>query len=233
MTTLLSIETSGSLCSLALHGSGRWFEDTQNVDRMHNMLVLGMLDELFRYAQIAPKDLEAVAFSAGPGSFTGVRIAASLAQGVAYAVGARVLPISSSLALATEALNRVESEPGLNGILTITRSRRDAYYLAGFRRDNGRLIQVSDDRLHLGSSPPQSLAGAGAGAGAGWIAVGDRPGWWTEVATAMQFVDDCTVTARTVGRLAIRGWDAGDGLDPAMALPRYVSGDSPWRRLTD
>ena len=227
MTTLLSIETSGSLCSLALHESGRWFEDTQNVDRMHNMLVLGMLDELFKNAQMTPKDLEVVAFAAGPGSFTGVRIAASLAQGVAFAVDARVLPVSSSRALATEALTGIGSEPGLKGILTITRSRRDAYYLAGFQRDGEQLIRVIEDVLHQGASAPQSLPGAE------WVAVGDRPGWWPEVETTMQFLADCTVTAKTVGRLAMKAWSAGGGLDPAMALPRYVSGDSPWRRLKD
>lgn len=227
MTTLLSIETSGRLCSLALHVSGRWFEDTQNVDRMHNMLVLGMLDGLFRSAQISPKDLEAVAFAAGPGSFTGVRIAASLAQGVAFAAGARVLPVSSSLALATEALNCVESEPGPDGVVTITRSRRDAYYLAGFSRDDGGLIQVAEDVLHQGASAPRTFPGAG------WVAVGDRPGWWSEVETAAQFVADCNITATTVGRLAIEAWAAGDALDAAEALPRYVSGDSPWRKLTD
>jgi tRNA threonylcarbamoyladenosine biosynthesis protein TsaB len=227
MTTLLSIETSGSLCSLALHGSGRWFEDTQNVDRMHNMLVLGMLDELFKNAQMTPKDLDVVAFAAGPGSFTGVRIAASLAQGVAFAVDARVLPVSSSRALATEASKGIGSDPALKGILTITRSRRDAYYLAGFERDGEQLIRVIEDVLHLGASAPQSLPGSG------WIAVGDRPGWWPEVETTMQFLADCTVTARTVGRLAMKAWSAGGGLDPAMALPRYVSGDSPWRRLKD
>ena len=227
MTTLLSIETSGSLCSLALHVSGRWFEDTQNVDRMHNMLVLEMLDGLFRIAQIGPKDLEAVAFAAGPGSFTGVRIAASLAQGLAFAASARVLPISSSLALTSEALNFVESEPAPNGVITITRSRRDAYYLAGFRSNAERLFQVADDVLHQGASAPQTLPGAG------WIAVGDLPGWWSEVDTGVQFAAGCTVTAKTVGRLAIGAWKAGDALDAALALPRYVSGDSPWRKLTD
>jgi len=227
MTTLLSIETSGSLCSLALHASGRWFEDTQNVDRMHNMLVLEMLDGLFRTAQTAPKDLEAVAFAAGPGSFTGVRIAASLAQGLAFAASARVLPVSSSLALATEALHGVESESVPDGVLTLTRSRRDAYYLAGFRRDGERLSQVADDVLHQGASAPETLPGAG------WVAVGDRPGWWSEVETGAQFVAGCTVTAKTVGRLAMGAWKAGDALDAALALPRYVSGDSPWRRLTD
>ena len=132
MTTLLAIETSSALCSLALYRSGRWFEDTQNVGRMHNMLVLDMLDTLMKQAGSVAADLEAIAFAAGPGSFTGVRIAAALAQGIAFAVGARVVPVSSSLALATAALDQRTSDAWPEGILTITRSRRDAYYLAGF-----------------------------------------------------------------------------------------------------
>jgi tRNA threonylcarbamoyladenosine biosynthesis protein TsaB len=226
MTTLLAIETSGSLCSLALLRSGTWTEDTQNVDRMHNMLVLGMLDTLFKNAGVTPRELQAVAFAAGPGSFTGVRIAASLAQGIAFAAGARVVPISSSLALATAALECIGSQPSPKGILTITRSRRDAHYLAGFRAGNGALVQVVDDRLHQGTSAPQSLPGAG------WIAVGDRPEWWTEAGSSMRFLDNCAATAGTVGRLALEAWNAGEVFDPAAALPRYVFGDSPWQRTT-
>ncbi len=227
MTTLLSIETSGALCSLALHRSGRWFEDTQNVARMHNALVLGMLDELVRTAEMEPRDIDAVAFGAGPGSFTGVRIAAALAQGIAFAAGAVVVPVSSSLALATEVLERRLSGTVPDGIFTVMRSRRDAHYLAGFTPVAGGVAQVLEDVLYQGQTAPDSLPGAG------WIAVGDRPAWWADLRNSVTFLEDCSVTAITLGRLALDALARGPGLDASGALPRYLSGDSPWRPARD
>ena len=92
MSALLAVETSGSLCSLAIHVSGRWFEDTHNVERLHNQVVLQSLDRLAASADVPHSGFAAVAFGAGPGSFTGVRIAAALAQGVAFASAGVVVP---------------------------------------------------------------------------------------------------------------------------------------------
>ncbi len=223
MTTLLSIETSSTLCSLALHRSGRWIEHTRNVERQHNMVVLEMLDELMSQAAVSPTELEVVAFAAGPGSFTGIRIAAALAQGVAFAAGASVVPVSSSLALADQALKELGSERQPEGILTITRSRRDAYYLAGFALRGGGLVQVIEDALHQGETAPAALPGPG------WLAVGARPAWLRAGKDGMGFLEGCQVRAVTVGRLGLAAWSRGDGADAAAALPRYVAGDSPWR----
>lgn len=224
MTTLLSIETSSTLCSLALHRSGRWIEHTQNVERMHNMVVLGMLDVLMRDAGASPRELEAVAFAAGPGSFTGVRIAAALAQGIAFAAGAPVVPVSSSLALAAEALAQMRPDEDPRGILTITPSRRDACYLAGFEVREDGLFQTMNDRLHQGDSAPAGLPGPG------WFAAGERPAWLPVDAVGIRFLERCQVRAETVGRLALAAWRQGASVDAAAGLPRYVSGDSPWRR---
>ena len=223
MATLLSIETSGPLCSLALYRADRWFEHTQNVERMHNMVVLGMLDDLLKGAGASPGELDAIAFAAGPGSFTGIRIAAALAQGIAFAADARVVPVSSSLALAAQAVVQLADPPSPEGILTITRSRRDAHYLAGFQSRGGALVQVMDDVLHQGHSVPPNLPGSG------WVAVGHRPEWWGLGTPAMPLLEGCVVDAGAVGRLALDAWLRGHSLDPSGALPRYVSGDSPWR----
>ncbi|MFW6094320.1 MAG: tRNA (adenosine(37)-N6)-threonylcarbamoyltransferase complex dimerization subunit type 1 TsaB [Pseudomonadota bacterium] len=217
MTTLLAVETSGPLCSLAIRASGRWFEDTQNVERLHNQVVLANLDALARAAGVHPRAFDAVAFGAGPGSFTGVRIAAAVAQGVAFACGARVAPISSSRALAATAAAR----HGRCGYLAVTRSRRDAYYLAGYSPDGGNVPeQRLDDRLHQGTFAPDWLKVDE------WVGIGQRPPWWP---TRVRFIDDVAVTARVVGELALHALERGQGLGPAAALPRYVQGDSPWR----
>jgi tRNA threonylcarbamoyladenosine biosynthesis protein TsaB len=216
MANVLAVETSGTLCSLAIHADGRWFEDTQNVERLHNRVVLAVLDRLVDQAGVGRRDFEAVAFGAGPGSFTGIRIAASVAQGVAYAAGARVVPVPSSRALALAA-----GRPGRYGeVVTVTRSRRDAFYLARYRLGADALPErTQGDHLHQGDSAPADL-------GEGTPGVGDRPPWWP---AGHEFLTDVAVTGRVVGELALTMLDAGEAVAPEAALPIYVSGDSPWR----
>jgi tRNA threonylcarbamoyladenosine biosynthesis protein TsaB len=221
MTILLALETSAKLCSLAIHVDGRWIEDTQNVERLHNQVVLGNLEALSRAAGVDRGSFHGVAFAAGPGSFTGIRIAASLAQGIAYACGAGVVPVSSSLALALAAQRHAGMPASTDGVLTVTRSRRDAYYVAGFTRaTQGTVHRVMEDRLIVGVERPADLPPRN------WIGVGDRPPWWPET---QPFIDDAAVTATVVGELALPVFHAGEALPPTAALPVYVSGDSPWK----
>ena len=219
MSALLAVETSGSLCSLAIHVAGRWFEDTQNVERLHNRVVLANLDALTASAGLGRNAFGAVAFGAGPGSFTGVRIAAAVAQGVAFASGAVVVPVRSSQALATAAFARAPASSAAGGLVTVTRSRRDAYYLAGYRSDGGVARQCLDDRLHQGEQTPADLPDD-------WPGAGDRPPWWPK---HQPFFDDVVVTALTIGEVALALLESGAGLPAEAALPVYVAGDSPWR----
>ena len=225
MSALLAVETSGSLCSLAVHVSGRWFEDTQNVERLHNRVVLENLEKLTAAAGVGRNGFTAVAFGAGPGSFTGVRIAAALAQGVAFASTAVVVPVRSSQALAKAAGGRAELPVGTRFLLTVSRSRRDAYYLAGYELlDSGAVELRLEDRLYLGGEPPDDLPGAN------WLGVGDVPPWWP---ADRPFLRSVIVTARVVGELALQRLARGEGLPAALALPVYVAGDSPWRPLDE
>lgn len=222
MSALLAVETSGPLCSLAIHVAGRWFEDTQNVERLHNRVVLNILQSLTVSAGVRRKDFDAVAFGAGPGSFTGIRIAAAVAQGVAFACNALVLPVRSSQALAA-VVERDSRWPQAERVLTVTRSRRDAYYVAGYSfAADGVPVQFLDDRLHQGDEAPPDVLDVP------WPGVGDRPPWWPAV---RPFLDDVPVTARAVGELGLQMKERGEGLPAHAALPVYVSGDSPWRPM--
>ena len=214
MTTMLAIETSGALCSLAIWRDQERFEDTRNVDRMHNQVVLEMLDALTRRAQVAPQDFEVVGFGAGPGSFTGVRIAATVAQSVALAASAVAVPVSSSLALLTAV------KPTEGKVLVTTRSRGDAYYIAGYSRQDTGWELVVPDALH-GSWPTELLHHD-------WICVGDRPSW-EAVGGAPPWRGAGNVNASHIAELAMVEFESGRACGPAEALPRYVGGDTPWR----
>ena len=218
MTTILAIETSRSLCSVAVQRNAELVEDTRKVERLHNEVVLEMIDDVCRAAEIARRAFDVVAFAAGPGSFTGVRIAAAVAQGIAFGADARIVPVSSSRAMACSAINALTASP--SRIITMTRSRADAYYLAGYLREGDSLNLEVDDVLCT-QWPAELLQ-------VDWLAVGDRPPWWPSVPRSVGWGGGVAVTAATIAALGLAEFAAGTAVAPSAGLPRYVSGDSPW-----
>lgn len=100
MQNVLAIESSASLCSLALTVKGMTYSREQEGARSHTQFMLAFVDELLTEADITVQDLTAIAFSAGPGSFTGIRLAASTAKSLAYAAKIPVVAVSSLAVLA-------------------------------------------------------------------------------------------------------------------------------------
>ena len=92
MTVTLCIDTSTTHCSVALAVNDDVFADTQKLEQRHNQEVLPMLDGLYQRAGLAVGSTQLVSFAAGPGGFTGGKIAASIAQGVAMACNCKVVP---------------------------------------------------------------------------------------------------------------------------------------------
>jgi len=100
--TLIAIETSTEYCSVALHHAGRVFARSEHAGQTHSERLLPMLADILSEAGIALKDCEAIAFGAGPGSFTGLRIACSVAQGLAYGVDRPVVAVDTLKAMAEQ-----------------------------------------------------------------------------------------------------------------------------------
>ena len=126
---LLAIETTTEACSVALAVGGHWLEDTRFAPRLHNRYLLAMIDGLLKAASLDRKALQVIAFGGGPGSFTGVRIGAAVAQGIALGAGARVLRVASS-AVAAESLRR--STPRRGGVWLSRTSRPGWSYVARY-----------------------------------------------------------------------------------------------------
>src|SRR6266581_7211284 len=97
-----AIETSSDWCSVALWRDGEIAALERRVPHRHSELALPMLEDLLKTSGLSAAQLDAVAFGAGPGSFTGLRIACGLAQGLALARGLPVIGISTLEALAEE-----------------------------------------------------------------------------------------------------------------------------------
>ena len=215
MTLTLCIETSGPHCSLALETNGHVYARDELLERSHNEHLLAMLDELYQEAGVKPVETELVGFGCGPGSFTGVRIAASACQAIAMRADARVVPVSSSAALAATALNAHEEAPA---VVVAIRSRGDAYYLSRYVRDaHGGVLQTHEDELV--TAAPGWLA-------SGELIAGTVPDWLGVDSPAAGLKPG----ARDMLPLAQATHRSGRSVAPEQALPRYFAGDSPWRK---
>lgn len=103
MTKILAFDTATEACSVALSVNGEVYEQYDVAPRQHASLILGMVDHLLTATEMKLMDLDAIAFGCGPGSFMGLRIAAGVAQGLAFGAGKPVIAVSSLQALAHNA----------------------------------------------------------------------------------------------------------------------------------
>lgn len=228
MTVTLCIETSTAHCSLALAVGDRVFSEHERLLRRHNEQVLPMLDRLYKRANIAPTDTQLIGFGAGPGSFTGVRIAASITQGIALASGSQVVPLAGSEILLRSAMRAglVTTGPWV----TVVPSRADAFYLALYDVDDEAGLSARvEDRLY--THPPDWLSEVSL-SGQALHGLGPQPTWLTE---GVRFDANCEVELSALAMVDItrQMHDEGMSRSPERALPIYVEGDSPWRKVVN
>lgn len=129
MSTILAIETSADLASAALlHNGAITVKESAGVTN-HSQSILPMVQALLADADIALSACDALAFGSGPGSFTGVRTACGIAQGLAFGADLPVLPIVTLQALAQSC----HEESGAHDVLAIIDARMGEVYWAQYR----------------------------------------------------------------------------------------------------
>jgi len=213
---LLAIETSTEACSVALVHGDQLISRSELAPRRHAELVLPMADALLAEAGLGRHALDAIAVGRGPGAFTGVRLAISLAQGMALALDRPVVTVSSLAALALEA------PEGEGAILAVIDARMGEVYAAAYERDGqGGLVALDQERV----CAPENLKLPPA---AGWHVVGT--GWATYAGVLRERIaapvlserGHCYPQAVHVAQLAVREFRAGHALAPELALPVYL-----------
>lgn len=217
---LLAFETSTGACSVALWLDGAVTEAFEVAPQRHAELALAMADRLLGEAGLVPGDLDAIAFARGPGSFTGVRIAAGLAQGAAFAAGLPVVPVSTLRALA-QGTARVRGE---GAVLAALDARMGEVYWGAFRLGAAGLMEpAAQERLCVpeAATCPEGAGPGWFGAGSGWAEHGERLRR-TLSARIRAWDADCLPHARDVAALAAADYRAGRAVSAQGAIPVYL-----------
>jgi tRNA threonylcarbamoyladenosine biosynthesis protein TsaB len=211
---LIAIESSTEHLALAVARDGRITERVVHAGQRHAELLLDELDALLAGVQLAARDIDAVAFGAGPGSFTGLRIACGAAQGLALARGIPVLPVGCLEAVAEAAqADRV--------IVCLDARMGEVYHGAYVHRGDARWEQVCPPGLYSPGEAPLVTGGGWTGCGSGFAMHGAM--LQQRYGAALAAVQpDVLPGAAAMLRLAIPRLLNKEGLDAAQAAPLYV-----------
>jgi len=213
---LLAIETATEACSAALLIDGEIRQQYEIAPREHARRILVMIDELMAEAQLKPKQLDAIAFGRGPGSFIGVRIAAGVTQGIAYAADLAVAPVSTLAAIAQES--------GFDSTLVAIDARMGEIYCAQYERaeDTGTVILIGEE--HLVRPEQADLFSIN---GKQWQGIGT--GWQTyrdALLGVLPGINPCDdhlyPSAQAIAELAVNQVELGNTVSAAQAIPVYL-----------
>jgi tRNA threonylcarbamoyladenosine biosynthesis protein TsaB len=214
MPIILAIETSSELASCALlHGATVSARETSGV-RTHSQSILPMVQQLLAEAGVKLAECDAIAFGAGPGSFTGVRTACGIAQGLAFGADLPVVPLVTLEAMALACRERT----GASEILVVLDARMGEVYWAQYRHADGWQV-VSEPALcapgAVAPLPADRLAACGNGFAEYAQAFANRP-------FAVGALTDIVPHARDLAQLAGLAFARGEAVPAAQAQPLYL-----------
>lgn len=210
---LLVLDTSTEYCSAALWLDGQVRARRVRADRQHSSLLLPMVDELLHESDFSLRQLDGIAYGAGPGSFTGLRIACAVTQGLAFGADLPVVGVST--------LESIAEQTGADKVLTVLDARMAEVYWAAYQRESNGWRCVAAPALARPESVTVPAGGDWIGAGNGFSALGDvlQP----QLASRLIRIDDSLVPdAAAMAPLAAAAFGRGEATDAALAAPVYL-----------
>lgn len=210
---LLALETSTEYCSVALWQDGALTSRCELVGQKHSEQLMPMLDAVLREAGVKLAELDGIAFGSGPGSFTGVRIACGVTQGLALGANLPVVSICTLLALAEAS--------GKDKVIAALDARMGEIYHAAYEQRDGGWMTVIEPNLCKAEDAPVVM-------GEDWFGVGSGLAAHSEALTnryagQLASSDGTAIPqAAAIARLAAPLFAAGSGLDAALAAPFYL-----------
>jgi tRNA threonylcarbamoyladenosine biosynthesis protein TsaB len=213
---MLAIDTSTETCAVALGDGFAWDERSVVAGHRHSELLLPMIRNLLDEHDARLEELDGLAFGAGPGAFTGLRIACGVAQGLALGAGLPLIGISTLEALAETALE----QRAASRVIAALDARAQEVYIAAYRHDGVRWHQAVAPAV-IGPAAvtlPDDDGWTGVGSGfAAYPALRER---------CLPALASCepilAPTATAIGTLAVPRFAAGEGVAARDASPIYL-----------
>jgi tRNA threonylcarbamoyladenosine biosynthesis protein TsaB len=213
---LLALDTATSVCSIALACDQTIHLIARDVGQRHTEHVLAMVDELLASHHCRLADCDAIAFGAGPGSFTGLRVACGVAQGLAFGIERPVIPVGNLAASAVEAFARY---PEARVALVAQDARMNEAYVGVYASAAGRIEEIAppalaapDELLALASRHKADvIAGSAVDVFRGQLQ-----------AFGGTLIEGTLGSARTIAHLAVEALAVGRVVEAAAAAPIYV-----------
>lgn len=213
---LLAIDTATEACSAALYIDGNILEKYEVAPRRHAELILPMVDALLAEAELKLTSLDGLAFGRGPGAFTGVRIAAGVIQGLAFASDLPVVPISTLAAMAQSVATRSDT------ILSAIDARMGEIYWGLFSAGvDGIVSPLFDEQVSKAETVNIEVGTKCFGVGTGWgvyeAKLSEKVGEKLKGFDANRFP-----RASDILTLALKEFKSGNHVPVAKALPVYL-----------
>ena len=215
---LLALDTSTEACSAALSIDGVITQKYRLAPREHTHLILGMIENLLEDAGLKSSEIDVMAFGRGPGSFMGVRVAAGVVQGIAFAHSIPVVPVSTLAALASVAME----ETGKTQVLAAIDARmKEVYWGAYHQNEAGQIVLQAEECVVAPDKAPIPATGDWVTAGTGWASYGDimKPVLGER---CIGCLDECFPSAEAVAKLALLSYENGAAVSAAEAVPVYL-----------
>lgn len=215
---LLAIETSGEACSAALLFESEIGQRLSREPRRHGALILGMVESLLDEAGTRLNQLDAIGFGRGPGSFTGVRIAAAVAQGLGFGADLPLVPVSTLQGIA-QGHHRGASVD--RSLVAVDARMGEVYWGCCVLDGNGLMRLTAHERVCMPDLVEIPPGGGWQGAGSGWSAYGDLLRKRLE-GRLLSCAPEVICEARDIALLAAADFRAGRSVPPEQAVPVYL-----------
>lgn len=213
---LLAIDTATEICSVALARGGQVIEYAEAVGQKHSERILPMVLALLQEGGTSLGECDAIAFGAGPGAFTGLRIACGITQGLAFGAGLPVIAVGNLEALALVA---GEIVPGARTVVAAIDARMREAYWAVYSLSAGNVAEVSAPAL----AAADDLAAICSRHSPDLVA-GNALKSFPEVAAALACATapQASASAASIVRVAVVRFERGGALPAEWAAPIYV-----------
>jgi tRNA threonylcarbamoyladenosine biosynthesis protein TsaB len=214
---ILALDTATEACSVALWLDGQVVLDAVELAHGHAQRILPMIDALLAAHALRLTDLDSIAVGCGPGGFTGLRLAISIAQGLALGADLPAVGVSNLAAVAQAMFDR---DPAAEQVLVCNDARMNEVYTGLYRRGgDGLAVPVGAERV-LSPDAVAAPEGAAVGAGRGFRAY---PQLAQRLRASLGYIDDAVLPdAGAIVRLAAARLAAGEGVAADVLQPVYL-----------